>query len=158
MDIKVLGTAFNVRSYPNERTSEAALVRGLVQIIMRQNPGETLFLRPNEKIIINGTPNKGFKNSNQITTEAARIVLTQMHRLKEENSSIETSWVENKLAFDNETLEQIALKLERWFDVKVTVHDTLKESTFYGVFEDEKLDEVLTALQITGNFHFKING
>jgi ferric-dicitrate binding protein FerR (iron transport regulator) len=63
----------------------------------------------------------------------------------------------NKLAFDNESLEQIALKLERWFDVKVTIQDeSLKAATYYGVFDDENLEEVLTALQLTGNFHFRI--
>ena len=33
---------------------------------------------------------------------------------------IETAWVENKLVFDNETFEEVALKMERWYDV--TIH------------------------------------
>ncbi|HZF63597.1 MAG TPA: FecR family protein, partial [Chitinophagaceae bacterium] len=121
MDVRVLGTAFNVRSYPDEETSETALIRGLVQITLHQNPGETLFLRPNEKLIVSSSSQK--QKGNETGGQTPRIILTQIHRLKQENTSIETSWVNNTLAFDNETLEQIALKLERWFDVNVIIKD-----------------------------------
>jgi ferric-dicitrate binding protein FerR (iron transport regulator) len=152
----VLGTAFNVRSYPDEETSETALIRGLVQITLHQNPGETLFLRPNEKLIVSSSSQK--QKGNETGGQTPRIILTQIHRLKQENTSIETSWVNNTLAFDNETLEQIALKLERWFDVNVIIKDeALRQATYYGVFDDENLEEVLTALQITGDFKFKID-
>lgn len=156
MDVKVLGTAFNIRSYPDEQTTVTSLVRGRVQIILHQNPGKSLFLNPNDKIIIQNL-SVDISNQQNEKGEEPRVVLTQMHKLKQDSTSFETSWVSNKLAFDNETLEHIALKLERWFDVKVRVQDeNLKAGTYYGVFDDENLEEVLTALRLTGNFHFKI--
>jgi ferric-dicitrate binding protein FerR (iron transport regulator) len=156
IDVKVIGTAFNIRSYPDERTTETSLIRGRVQIILHQNPGEDLFLNPNDKIIIqNPSPNKD--NQRDVKGPEPKVMLTQMHQLEQDSTTMETSWMSNKLTFDNEALEQIALKLERWFDVKVKIQDeNLKAATYYGVFEDENLEEVLTALQLTGNFHFKI--
>ncbi|MEP7319184.1 MAG: FecR domain-containing protein, partial [Panacibacter sp.] len=52
-DIRVLGTAFNVKSYPDDKTIETTLLRGLVQVtkhgIEKQQP---VFLHPNEKLIV----------------------------------------------------------------------------------------------------------
>jgi ferric-dicitrate binding protein FerR (iron transport regulator) len=156
MDVKVLGTAFNIRSYPDEGTTETSLVRGRVQIILHQNPSKNLFLNPNDKVIIQ---NASLDIEKELSAKIAepKVVLTQMHQLQQDSTSFETSWVSNKLSFDNETLGHIALKLERWFDVKVKIQDeSLKAGTYYGVFDEENLEEVLTALQLTGNFHFRI--
>jgi ferric-dicitrate binding protein FerR (iron transport regulator) len=156
MDVKVLGTAFNIRSYPDEGTTETSLVRGRVQIILHQNPSKNLFLNPNDKVIIQ---NASLDIEKELSAKVAepKVVLTQMHQLQQDSTSFETSWVSNKLSFDNETLGHIALKLERWFDVKVKIQDeSLKAGTYYGVFDEENLEEVLTALQLTGNFHFRI--
>jgi ferric-dicitrate binding protein FerR (iron transport regulator) len=66
--------------------------------------------------------------------------------------------VKNKLAFDSEPLEQVALKIERWFGVKVTITDeNLKEITYTGLYEDESLPEVIASLQLSGRFNYTIN-
>ena len=53
IDIKVLGTAFNVRSYPNEKTTETALIHGKVEVTLHNNPDKKIILKPNEKLVIN---------------------------------------------------------------------------------------------------------
>jgi ferric-dicitrate binding protein FerR (iron transport regulator) len=74
-----------------------------------------------------------------------------------DSSSMETLWTKNKLVFDAETLQQVALKLERWYGVRVVIQsDRLKNTEYNGVFEDENLSEVLYALQLTGNFNYTI--
>ena len=63
----------------------------------------------------------------------------------------------NKLAFDNEPLEQVALKIERWYDIKVIItDDVLKKAEYSGVFDDESLEEVMDALHLAGNFNYII--
>ena len=67
-------------------------------------------------------------------------------------------WVKNKLAFDEEPLEEIALKIERWYDVKVSIRDEqLKREPYTGSFELETLPEVLEALNAGGDFRYTVN-
>lgn len=87
------------------------------------------------------------------------MVLTQVHYVDQakDSAAMETLWTRNKLVFDGETLEQVALKLERWFGVKVTIKsDHLKKTQYHAVFEEENLAEVLYALHMTGNFNYTI--
>ena len=53
IDIKVLGTAFNVKSYPEDKTVETTLYRGSVKVF-RHEESETgaIHLKPNEKLIL----------------------------------------------------------------------------------------------------------
>ena len=45
MDIKVLGTAFNVKSYPGDKSSETSLIHGSIEVTVRQGTGEKIILR-----------------------------------------------------------------------------------------------------------------
>jgi ferric-dicitrate binding protein FerR (iron transport regulator) len=66
-------------------------------------------------------------------------------------------WTKNQLAFDNRTLEEVALQIERWYGVKVTVTDEqLKTVRFSGVFEDESLRQIMEALRLSGNIKYSI--
>jgi ferric-dicitrate binding protein FerR (iron transport regulator) len=152
VDITVLGTAFNVRAYANEKVAETALIRGSVEIKLHSSPEKKIILKPAEKLIVRD-------DSILLAKPLPVMTLTQVHYLDKQRDStaVETLWLKNKLVFDEEPLEQVALKLERWYGVKVTIQDDqLKNIAYSGVFEDEALQEVLYALQLTGNFHYSI--
>lgn len=52
MDIRVLGTEFNVRSYDDEDFAETALIRGAVEVAMKETGNNApVLLKPNQKII-----------------------------------------------------------------------------------------------------------
>ncbi|MEO7048586.1 MAG: FecR family protein, partial [Ferruginibacter sp.] len=56
MDIKVLGTVFNVKAYPQESTSEATLISGSIEVTLTNHSNEKIMLKPSEKITVsNGT-------------------------------------------------------------------------------------------------------
>jgi len=161
IDLKVLGTAFNVRSYANEKQTEASLIHGSLEITLHNNPGKKIILKPNEKLVVQ---NNQFITAENKQAEAVSeedgpmMVLSKVHFQKEDSTASEILWVKNKLAFDNESLEAVALKIERWYDVTVTITDEkLKQTAYSGVFEDESLQEVMEALRLTGNFKYTIN-
>ena len=52
MDVKVIGTAFNVRSYNDEKTAEASLIRGSIEVTLKDRKDQKIVLKPNEKISI----------------------------------------------------------------------------------------------------------
>lgn len=143
-----------------KKTAETSLIRGLVEVTIRNSPDKKIILKPNEKLIVHNISNK-VKDSTQTLPDLDNepiLVLSKLHYLKGDSSSIETSWVKNKLAFDSETLEVVAAKIERWYGVVVRIEDErLKEGEYTGVFEDESLREVMEALQMTGSFKYELN-
>jgi hypothetical protein len=45
ISIKVLGTKFNVRAYNNDKTSEASLIRGRIELTILKTPEKKSFYR-----------------------------------------------------------------------------------------------------------------
>lgn len=161
IDLKVLGTAFNVRSYANEKQTEASLIHGSLEITLHNNPGKKIILKPNEKLLVQNNQFVTSRDQPVADTnedDGPMMVLSRVHFQKEDSMASEILWIKNKLAFDNENLENVALKIERWYDVSVNIaDDKLKHAAYSGVFEDESLQQVMEALQLTGNFKYTIN-
>lgn len=160
IDVKVLGTAFNVRSYANEKNTETSLIRGSVEITLRNNPDKKFMLKPDDKLIVQNENTKEVAKEMVTGKKENKPILLTWDKIKYEksdSSAKEILWVKNKLSFDGEPLEEIALKIERWYDVKVKVDDKLKNVDLTGTFEGESLEQVMEALQITGKFRYTIN-
>lgn len=158
IDVKVLGTSFNVRSYANEKNTETSLIRGSVEITLLDNPDKKIILKPNEKLVVQNKQETA--GSVSIPGEKKQILtFGKVNYQVKDSSVIETLWVKNKLAFDGEALEDIALKIERWFDVKVTITDErLKKNKYTAFFEEEDLPQVMEALRISAtDFNYSIN-
>lgn len=158
VDIKVLGTAFNVRSYPEEKATETSLIRGAVEITLKANADKKIFLKPNEKLIVSNDSSWLEKDSSHDTRKKPTVMtLTQVHHLDTDSVASEVLWTKNKLVFDGETLGEVALKLERWYGVSVIIQgEELKNTEYTGVFSDDNLTDVLYALQLSGNFKYVV--
>lgn len=152
--IKVLGTAFNVRSYENEKTTETSLLRGRVQITIDKRPGETFLLKPNEKLIVSDESKVPVQKRGVL---AAPIIAYNKLQRDIDSTLPETAWLQNKLVFQNESFEDLAKQMERWYGVTFEFRDaSLQEQRLTGSFTNESLSEALEALRITTPFHFKI--
>ena len=76
-----------------------------------------------------------------------------------ENDIVETMWVKNKLAFDNELLDKILNETERWYNVKIELQtEKVKSFRFSGVFENKPLTDVLEALCLAAHLHYQVKG
>jgi ferric-dicitrate binding protein FerR (iron transport regulator) len=161
IDIRVLGTTFDVRSYGNEHNTEASLFQGSVEVMLHNNPDKKIVLQPNEKLIVHNDEMtiSGIKvrPATDDTPDEPLMTVGKVHFQQKDSSYMETLWMKNQLAFDNRTLEEVALQIERWYGIRVTVTDPQMLSTRYsGVFEDENLQQVMEALRLTGNFKYTI--
>ena len=60
MNIRVLGTSFNVKSYQSEPLGEASLINGSIEVTLNDRPSDRIILKPKEKLIVqnNGTMKK----------------------------------------------------------------------------------------------------
>jgi transmembrane sensor len=163
LDIRVLGTAFNVRAYATEKNTETALYRGSVEVTLHNNPEKKIVLKPNEKLMVNNKSQQpvaadGSKSASKALNNP-NITVGKVHFQPKDSSALETLWIKNKLVFDAETLEEAAGKIERWYNVSVVINgdEKLKKTTYSAIFENENLAQVMEALKITGNFKYAIN-
>lgn len=157
LDVKVLGTAFNLRAYENEQNTQTTLIRGKVEIELKNNKEKRIVLQPNEKVIVQNEYVKQEANSIK-NSGLPEISLTSIKHGKADSSVVmETEWVRNKLAFEQETLANIALTLERWYNTDIEIKDSsLAAKKFRGVFENKTLEEVIGSLQLAGSFHYTV--
>ena len=161
MDIKVLGTAFNVKCYKSEKTIETSLIRGSIEVTIKDRQ-EKIMMKPNEKLIINIEEKEKTKViSNKIPLLSSKqkpiILLSNLTIYTKDNTVVETAWLQNRLVFVSETFEDIALKMERWYGIKIIfANDVLKEAKFTGSFEKESMTEALDALQLLSPFNYVI--
>ena len=122
-NVKVYGTEFNVKRYPDEKQLKATLVEGVIGFSsdrvaeLKLKPGYQLSLAEGS-----GTP-----------------------EVKEVKVYNEIAWRNKRFSFENETLEEIARDLERWYNVKIVFTDpALKELVFSGTLSRYgKIDPLL---------------
>jgi len=158
----VLGTAFNVKSYPEEKTIETTLIRGLVQITRKgDNKGAPVYLHPNEKIVLPTSSTEGSVDKKPVATPATQPATQQIIRIDstiQENEHIETAWVYNRLEFRGDNFEQLALKLERWYNIRIYFEDdSVRQLVFNGSLQNETVEQAFTALKVAVPFNVSIN-
>ena len=153
--IRVLGTAFNVKSYPTEKTTETSLIRGRVEITIDKRPGEKFILKPNEKLVV---ANEWEEEKQQVEHKEDPIVVLRPLTHAVDNTILETSWVENKLVFQDESFADLARRLERWYGVQIHFsNEQLARERLSGTFTKETVQEALEELQLALPFHFNIH-
>jgi transmembrane sensor len=162
MDIKVLGTTFNVKAYPGEKNTEASLVRGTIEVTLKGHK-EKIMMKPNDKLIVENEEEGKEKKEQAISikpsdkADNAFVTLGHLTFSPDNNTFLETAWVENKLIFDNESFEDVAKKMERWYGVIISFNNNkLKSLHMTGVFEKETVTEALSALQLLSRFSYTI--
>jgi ferric-dicitrate binding protein FerR (iron transport regulator) len=134
--IKVLGTAFDLKSYTNDAQFEATLFRGSIQATLNTDPTVSILLKPSDKLIVNDS-------GHQLTKE----------------TYAETAWMKHKLIFKNEPFNLLANSLVRKYGQNIVFKDkTLKSIRLSGEFENENIQQVLLSLQVVTKFNYKVAG
>lgn len=149
--VKVLGTAFNIKAYREDSTTEATLIRGSIALSVNNSPAQQMVLKPKEKFALTESVQgrEGYKR--KLVIENVRpLEVAQKEYLEE------TSWVEDKLVFQNTTFDELVPILERWYNIKIVIHNSkLKSYAFTGIFENESIEQALQAMQLIRPFKFK---
>jgi len=164
IDIKVLGTSFNIKSYPTDKTTEAVLIRGSIEVAIRDKANKRVIMKPNEKLVIDNDDST-ILHRHIVTRSAAGIAdrspVTILKPTYEHTTGtmVETSWVNNKLIFQDETFDNLAREMERWYGVTITfAKPGLEQQQFTGSFQQETIRQALDALQLTASFNYTISG
>lgn len=137
IEIEVLGTEFDLKAYPEENLISTTLVKGKVKI---SSGSQQIIMKPSKKAIFNRTEKK-FK----------------MYNLSD--TGHETEWKDGRLIFRNESLGELELKLERWFDVDIEFgDDQVKKRRFSGVLERESILKAVSYFGCSKHVGYRING
>ena len=128
LNVKVLGTSFNVKSYMEDSEIEIALIEGSVLVDIPTN-SESFKLEPGEVIKYDKIDSK----------------VTKTHFRANKYKSSVTS---DNLYFIESRFRDIVLQLERNFDVQIVVTDkTLLDDRYYAVFvNNENADQILQSI------------
>ncbi len=165
LNIKAVGTAFVVKSYPQDETVETTLLRGIIEVSRKDYPNDPkVILKPNEKLVFSKQlENDIHHNANNSPTNYAaasigKISVAAVSKTIPDSDKVETSWVYNRLVFDGDSFQELAEKMERWYNVKITFNNKeLLRYRFKGAFANETIKEALNALRLTAEFSYQIN-
>jgi ferric-dicitrate binding protein FerR (iron transport regulator) len=162
MNIKVLGTAFNVKAYAGDKRTEASVIRGSIEISFDDRPTEKIILKPNEKISVINPAVKtlpGVKATvNETAHDESTISVSKVTYLPRDSAVVETSWVENMLVFRNRPFNDVARDMERWYDVSIRFSDSsLIDRKLTGSFKNESITDALNYLKLTVGFEYQFD-
>ena len=141
MDIRVLGTSFNVSAYADDTEFKTTLVNGKVRV---DYSGDSAFkkisrvLTPNNQAVLN-------LSANEIS-------------IAEVNTSTFTSWMEGKLEFSNEDLDIVMKRLARWYDFEYEFENMEAKGYHFSarLSSEENISTILEMLEMTSNVKFEV--
>jgi ferric-dicitrate binding protein FerR (iron transport regulator) len=136
LQMKVLGTTFNLCAYTGDQTIRASLVEGAVELI--HSSGKL-----------------------NLTTGEMAVYDRETNELKAEEGVLSHTygWLNEKLYMDNMSLSDVCRKLERYYDVQITLHGNIGETIHYnGVLQEESLADVLDVLCRLSKIKYQVNG
>lgn len=141
IQVVALGTVFNVMAYPEEDRIETSLINGIVELKRTETNGEViplLTMKPTDLAIFQ-------KSNNEISTCTI-------------NDNRYFAWKEGKLVINNESIDQVAVKLSRWFNVDIQVKDPeLRQITYTATFVNETLAQVMELLAMISPVSYSIS-
>jgi ferric-dicitrate binding protein FerR (iron transport regulator) len=137
--VRVRGTAFNVRGYPDEGTVQVAVTEGGVSFQPKAEAGDTTAVELNSGEV-------GWMD------EANTMVHTQVVDV-----SPYIGWTEGRLVFDNTPLPKVARQLERWYGLEVRVQDPALDSLHLTAnLKSQSMRDVLDVVAATFDIRYQI--
>ena len=133
--VQVLGTSFNVSCYPDEEVEQTTLVEGRVEVMI---DGQTAELQPGRQLQLN--------------------VNTQEIEVREVDVALFSSWKDGLFRFSDMPLEELVMKLERWYQVNFFfLQADCREVRFTGAIRKyANLQEFIRLIETTTDVKFNI--
>ena len=137
LSVRVLGTKFNFRDYPNDEDAVVSLLEGKVALGNRLREEAEIILLPDEQVTLD----------------------KEEGRMRKETTKVQnmTQWTSGKLFFNETPLPEVARILERSYDVHITfATDSLRKYRFYGRFNrsEQSVRDILEVLKKTGKIRY----
>ena len=137
MDVKVLGTTFDVNTYEDEGKSFVVLVEGLVEV--SAGKGESRIITPGYMAEVN-----------------MHDVQAKIHVSKCDTEHY-IAWKNGNFSFRNASLTEILKRVSRYYDVTVIREQVFEEEYYTGdVSSDVSLESLLAVIESSTSVSFKV--
>jgi transmembrane sensor len=136
--VKVLGTEFNISSYKENPLISTTLIKGSIEVFIKDKPDKRLALVPNEQSTIS-------KIDGQISKRKV-------------NPYQYIAWKEGRFVFDDQSLCEIMKTLSKWYNIDIVfAREEIKNFRFTGNLQRySDLGEMLKKIQKTNEVEFTI--
>jgi len=136
VEVLVVGTKFNLMAYPEDATVETVVSEGMVSVT-ELHKRASLTIGKDQKATFNRA--------------------TKILSVKDAGSESFGEWKDNILTFDNENFSDVIKKLERWYNVDISVQGTDSiTDRFTMTIKSESLKEVLDLISLTTDIEYSI--
>jgi Fe2+-dicitrate sensor, membrane component len=136
MQVRVLGTHFNVNAYDNESNMKVTLLEGAVQVRVA-NINKPLVLQPGQQ---------------------AEVHMNELKLVRQVDTSRTMAWKNGYFDFNNTELPVVMRQLERWYDITVAYKGQIPHIVFKGQMDrDVRLTDVIRFLNAFG-IHARLEG
>jgi transmembrane sensor len=164
--IKAIGTEFNVKAYANDNTIETTLIEGKITLENENKPGgkrKEIYLEPYQKAVyVKNSKKMDITSLKKLTaSQDLKPVSTEsdMFISKKIDPLPDIAWKENKLIFKRAELENMAVTLERKYNIAIYFEsEEVKKFRFTGTLEDETLQQVLDVIKLTAPIDYSLKG
>jgi ferric-dicitrate binding protein FerR (iron transport regulator) len=168
LTIRSYGTSFNVKSYPDEGTIETTLIEGRIGISrtsFEKKRKDEVLLEPNQRVVYYrktrtmetareaGEPGviSGAASSEPAGQKSTYLISKGI------DTGEYTSWKDGTIFISSETLEELAIKLERKYNVSIHFEsEVLKNLRFTGSLENETVEQVIAAIGMAAQIDYEI--
>ncbi len=134
-DVKVLGTRFNVKAYPEDRVTTSTLVEGSVEVT---TPNGSYTIEPGWQV--------GYDAVDNVTTPPTQV-----------DTAVQIAWIDNKLVFTDELLETIVTTVERMYNVEVVfASESIRSRRFSGTLPNAGLKEFLEVISLSSPISYVV--
>jgi ferric-dicitrate binding protein FerR (iron transport regulator) len=171
LSIKAFGTSFNIKAYPEEKQVITTLVEGVVKIegkekdnrpfIYEMKPKQKTVYYRDEKQVITTEIKKEEKQQQQTieksdaTQPSSVVPLVSANNVKTE---LYTSWKDSLWIIQAEKLEDLAVLLERRYNVTISFkNDEVKKYRFSGTIQNETLEQIFEIMRLTMPVSYSID-
>ena len=127
--VEVYGTRFNLKNYEEDNFSEVILAEGSLGVKNILNDSDVVVINPGDKAKL---------NYSQGEIEISKV-----------NTVLYTSWIDGRIIFRNENINNLITKLERIYDVIIINSNKKLNDMFINatiLSDDESIDDVLDYL------------
>lgn len=141
LDIKVLGTRFNIRNDDRDHRITTVLLEGAVKAYASGNEDAAVRLRPSQQLVFD--------------TRTGSMRLTD-----EPSADRSINWIDGRFCFEHNTFAEIVAELKRYYNVDIRFMDeTLRNERFSGDFRvEDGIYHIMSVLQLTYKFTYKVVG
>ena len=136
MDVKVLGTHFNVNAYEDEGETKTTLLEGSVKVTFNE---QSKIISPDQQIIL--------------TNKSGKLVVE-----KNINTDEIMAWKNGKFYFNEANIQSIMKQVSRWYNVDVEYKGEINKLFEGTISRQVSVGDIFKILSATGGVHFEIEG